>query len=198
MKHGRLVRELLLGALGGQAVHLVEPTVPVFADATATSVITCFRPGTVPEAIRMRQVAGPADLGALAGGSPGPHGRPPRRLPLGAAAPRGHSRAGAGPAEGSRAGRAGGSRAGRAEGSRASRAGGSRAGPGRRVTGQPGRITGSPGGKVTGPLPHNPGPPRAGPGPPPAAWEASRTATSSWVNCAASTAARSRARTRCG
>ncbi|HEX9356955.1 MAG TPA: hypothetical protein VF933_24455, partial [Streptosporangiaceae bacterium] len=72
VNYGRLVRELLLGALGGQAVHLVEPDVPVFADAAATSVITCFRPGTVPEAIRMRRVSGPAGLGALAGGNPVP------------------------------------------------------------------------------------------------------------------------------
>ncbi len=72
VNYGRLVRELLLGVLGGQAVHLVEPSAPVFADATATSVITCFRPGTVPEAIRMRRVAGPADLGALGGGTPVP------------------------------------------------------------------------------------------------------------------------------
>jgi adenine-specific DNA-methyltransferase len=72
VNYGRLVRELLLGALGGQAVHLVEPTVSVFADATATSVITCFRPCTVPGAIRMRRVAGLADLGALAGGTPVP------------------------------------------------------------------------------------------------------------------------------
>ncbi len=72
VNYGRLVRELLLGALGGQAVHLVEPAVPVFADAAATSVIACFRPGTVPEAIRMRRVSGPADLGALAGGTPVP------------------------------------------------------------------------------------------------------------------------------
>ena len=72
VNYGRLVRELLLGALGGQAVHLVEPAVPVFADAAATSVITCFRPGTAPGAIRMRRVAGPAELGALAGGTPVP------------------------------------------------------------------------------------------------------------------------------
>jgi adenine-specific DNA-methyltransferase len=72
VNYGRLVRELLLGALGGQAVHLVEPAVPVFADAAATSVIACFRPGTVPEAIQMRRVSGPADLGALAGGTPVP------------------------------------------------------------------------------------------------------------------------------
>ena len=72
VNYGRLVRELLLGALGGQAVHLVEPAAPVFADAAATSVITCFLPGTAPEEIRMRRVAGPADLGALAGGTPVP------------------------------------------------------------------------------------------------------------------------------
>ncbi len=72
VNYGRLVRELLLGVLGGQAVHLVEPAVPVFADAAATSVIACFRPGSVPEAIRMRRVGGPADLGALAGGTPVP------------------------------------------------------------------------------------------------------------------------------
>ncbi len=72
VNYGRLIRELLLGALGGQAVHLVEPAVPVFADAAATSVITCFRPGAAPEAIRMRRVAAPERLGALAGGTPVP------------------------------------------------------------------------------------------------------------------------------
>jgi hypothetical protein len=72
VNYGRLIRQLLLGALGGQAVHLVEPAVPVFADAAATSVITCFRPGTAAEAIRMRRVASPERLGALAGGTPVP------------------------------------------------------------------------------------------------------------------------------
>jgi adenine-specific DNA-methyltransferase len=70
VNYGRLVRELLLGALGGQAIHLIEPATAVFADAAATSVIACFRPGTTQEAIGMRRVAGPADLGALAGGTP--------------------------------------------------------------------------------------------------------------------------------
>ena len=74
VNYGRLVRELLLGALGGQGVHLIEPAVPVFADAAATSVIACFRPGTTPAAIRMRRVAAPAELGALAGGTPVPAG----------------------------------------------------------------------------------------------------------------------------
>jgi adenine-specific DNA-methyltransferase len=49
VNYGRLIRELLLGALGGQSVHLVEPAIPVFADAAATSVITCFRPGRLPK-----------------------------------------------------------------------------------------------------------------------------------------------------
>jgi adenine-specific DNA-methyltransferase len=70
VNYGRLVRELLLGALGGQAVHLIEPATAVFADAAATSVIACFRPGTTPAAIRMRRVGGPAELGALPGGTP--------------------------------------------------------------------------------------------------------------------------------
>ena len=74
VNYGLLVRELLLGALGGEAVHLVEPAVPVFADAAATSAITCFRPGTAPDGIRMRRVASPAGLGALAGGVPVPAG----------------------------------------------------------------------------------------------------------------------------
>jgi hypothetical protein len=74
VNYGRLVRELLLGALGGQGIHLIEPAVPVFTDVAATSVIACFRPGTTPAAIRMRRVAGPAELGPLAGGTPVPAG----------------------------------------------------------------------------------------------------------------------------
>jgi adenine-specific DNA-methyltransferase len=70
VNYGQLVRELLVGTLGGQAIHLIEPATAVFADTAATSVIACFRPGTTPAAIRMRRVAGPADLGALAGGTP--------------------------------------------------------------------------------------------------------------------------------
>ena len=75
MNYGRLVRDLLLGVLGGESVHLVEPAVPVFADATATSAITCFRPGQdgaagqVVRAVRLARVASPAELGSLAGGT---------------------------------------------------------------------------------------------------------------------------------
>jgi adenine-specific DNA-methyltransferase len=78
VNYGRLVRDLLLGVLGGESVHLVEPAVPVFADAIATSAITCFRPGQdvtagqVVQAVRLARVASPAELGSLAGGTPVP------------------------------------------------------------------------------------------------------------------------------
>ena len=81
VNYGRLVRDLLLGVLGGESVHLIEPAVPVFADATATSAITCFRPGQdvaagqvvrAVRAVRLARVASPTELGSLAGGTPVP------------------------------------------------------------------------------------------------------------------------------
>jgi adenine-specific DNA-methyltransferase len=72
VNYGRLIRELLLGALGGQSIHLVEPAIPVFADAAATSVITCFRPGRAPDELRLRRVASTDEVGELAGGTPVP------------------------------------------------------------------------------------------------------------------------------
>ncbi len=72
VNYGRLVRDLLLGPLGGESVHLVEPAVPVFTDAIATSAITCFRPGQAVGAVQLARVGSVADLGALAGGSPVP------------------------------------------------------------------------------------------------------------------------------
>ena len=41
--YGRLVRELLLGPLGGEAIHVLEPTAVPFDDAAVTAAITCFR-----------------------------------------------------------------------------------------------------------------------------------------------------------
>ena len=72
VNYGSLVRALLLGPLGGDSVHLLDPAVAVFPDAAATSVITCFRPGTRPPAMRLRQVAQVTGLGELGGGTPVP------------------------------------------------------------------------------------------------------------------------------
>jgi adenine-specific DNA-methyltransferase len=69
VNYGSLVRSLLLGPLGGQSVHLLDPAVPAFTDAAATTAITCFRPGSRPASLRLRRVARLADLGVLAGGT---------------------------------------------------------------------------------------------------------------------------------
>src|SRR5262245_4932267 len=69
VNYGSLVRSLLLGPLGGQSVHLLDPAVPAFTDAAATTAITCFRPGSRPACLRLRWVARLADLGELRGGT---------------------------------------------------------------------------------------------------------------------------------
>lgn len=68
VNYGQLVRSLLLGRLGGESVHVLDPAVPVFPDAAATAAITCFRPGTEPGSLRVRRVRRLADLGVMAGG----------------------------------------------------------------------------------------------------------------------------------
>lgn len=68
VNYGALVRSLLLGPLGGQAVHLLDPAVPAFADAAATSAITCFLPGRRPASLRLRRAAHLSGLGELRGG----------------------------------------------------------------------------------------------------------------------------------
>ena len=69
VNYGSLVRSLLLGPLGGESVHLLDPAVPAFADAAATTAIACFRPGRRPARLRLRRVTRLADLGELAGGT---------------------------------------------------------------------------------------------------------------------------------
>jgi hypothetical protein len=69
VNYGSLVRALMLGLLGGESVHLIEPAVPVFSDAQATSAISCFTPGSDPRPLRLRRVASVPELGALAGGA---------------------------------------------------------------------------------------------------------------------------------
>ena len=72
VNYGALARALLLGPLGGQSIHLLDPTLPVFSDAITTSAISCFRPGTRPANLRLRAVTSLADLADLAAGRPVP------------------------------------------------------------------------------------------------------------------------------
>ena len=68
VNYGSLIRALLLGPLGGEAVHVLDPAVAVFPDALVTSAITCFRPGREPGPVRLRRVARVRDLADLRAG----------------------------------------------------------------------------------------------------------------------------------
>jgi hypothetical protein len=58
----------MLGVLGCESVHWLEPETRVFADADTTAAISCFQIGRQVEAIRIQRAASIAELGKLAGG----------------------------------------------------------------------------------------------------------------------------------
>jgi hypothetical protein len=68
VNYGKLVRDLFLNGLGGEAIHLLEPTAMPFADAATTAVITCFKPGSLASSVTVRTVAETARLDELEGG----------------------------------------------------------------------------------------------------------------------------------
>lgn len=68
VNYGKLVRELLLGPLGGQSLHVLEPSIEVFADTSTTAAIACFKVGEQPSSIKVRRVESVTDLGRLARG----------------------------------------------------------------------------------------------------------------------------------
>jgi adenine-specific DNA-methyltransferase len=70
VNYGSLVRGLLLDGLGGQAIHMLEPTAMPFADAATTGVITCFTVGSQPRSLRLRRYQQVDQLGRLNGGRP--------------------------------------------------------------------------------------------------------------------------------
>jgi len=68
VNYGSLVRQLLLNGLGGESIHVIDPTAAPFADAQTTGAITCFNLGTGPTSIRLRRVEKVSDLGDLSKG----------------------------------------------------------------------------------------------------------------------------------
>lgn len=68
VNYGKLVRDLFLNGLGGEAIHLIEPDAMPFADAATTAVITCFKAGSTSKSVAVRTVADVNVLGALEGG----------------------------------------------------------------------------------------------------------------------------------
>jgi adenine-specific DNA-methyltransferase len=57
VNYGSLVRELLVGDLGGSGLVVIEPTAMPFADAATTAVITSFEVGSRPPTVSLRRVA---------------------------------------------------------------------------------------------------------------------------------------------
>lgn len=68
VNYGSLVRQLLLDGLGGDSVHVLDPTVAPFADAQTTGAITTFKVGTAPSSMKLRRVNKVSDLGDLSKG----------------------------------------------------------------------------------------------------------------------------------
>ena len=59
------MRELLLDELGGESIHVLEPTADPFEGTMTTAVITAFKVGTKPASIRLSKVDALNDLGDL-------------------------------------------------------------------------------------------------------------------------------------
>ncbi|MGH2936664.1 MAG: Eco57I restriction-modification methylase domain-containing protein [Solirubrobacterales bacterium] len=68
VNYGSLMRELVLGQLGGEAIHVIAPEAEPFEDAQTTGAITCFEIGARPSSIRLRRVKKVSDLSGLKGG----------------------------------------------------------------------------------------------------------------------------------
>lgn len=65
VNYGQLVRDLLVGDLGLDGLHVVEPTATAFEDAQTTAVITTFAVGSQSKSVGLRRVETLADLGHL-------------------------------------------------------------------------------------------------------------------------------------
>jgi hypothetical protein len=65
VNYGSIVRQLLLGALGGEAVHVVEPQAMPFEGTATTAVVVNFRCGERPSSVRFRPVTNLSGLGDL-------------------------------------------------------------------------------------------------------------------------------------
>lgn len=66
VNYGAIIRNLLLADLGGESLHVVAPEAMPFEGTATTAVITNFRLGEQPAALRIRPVEQLADLGDLA------------------------------------------------------------------------------------------------------------------------------------
>lgn len=68
VNYGQSMRDMMTNGLGGRAVFVVAPEVPVFGDAMVSACITCFEPGTTEENIEFRTIDSLEQLLDLTGG----------------------------------------------------------------------------------------------------------------------------------
>lgn len=68
VNYGQALRDLLTNGLGGSALFVVAPTIPVFGDALVSACITCFAPGTHTQEIELKNIDHLAQLSSLSGG----------------------------------------------------------------------------------------------------------------------------------
>ena len=62
VNYGSLVRELLMGELGGKRIVVIEPTAVPFPDAASTAAITYFQVGAKPKRIKLKRIEKLDDL----------------------------------------------------------------------------------------------------------------------------------------
>lgn len=68
VNYGQSLRDLMTNGLGGKAVFVVSPRIPVFGDALVTACITCFEPGREDDAIEFKNIDNIEQLSDLSGG----------------------------------------------------------------------------------------------------------------------------------
>src|SRR3546814_8905706 len=68
VNYGATLRNLLTQRLGGVALHVLDPAIMPFSDATTTGAITCFRIGRRPKDFRVRAVESLEQLNGLSSG----------------------------------------------------------------------------------------------------------------------------------
>lgn len=65
VNYGAVVRQLFVGTLGGESLHVVEPAARPFADAHTTAAIGCFGVGGESASVNVRRVSALDELGTL-------------------------------------------------------------------------------------------------------------------------------------
>jgi len=66
VNYGAIMRTLVLEDLGGESLHIVEPTAMPFEGTATTAVITAFKIGRTPDAIRVQDIQSLDDIKELA------------------------------------------------------------------------------------------------------------------------------------